>query len=130
LEGRKLDLALNLLDRQIVDKDGQPAGNVDDLELEWPAGGIGSPFISALLAGPGALSARLGGRLGRWISSVHTRLNQGNPHPARISMSVVKRIAAKVEVTVAASDLPTWSLQEWTRDKIILKIPGAEHAPE
>jgi sporulation protein YlmC with PRC-barrel domain len=130
VQGRKMDLALNLLDRQIVDKNGIPAGNVDDLEFEWPADGTGTPFVTALLAGPGALSERLGGRLGKWISSIHARLNEGDPQPARVSMGVVKRIGVKVELTLAASELQTWELQKWIRDKIILKIPGAGHAPE
>jgi sporulation protein YlmC with PRC-barrel domain len=130
LEGRKLDLALNLLDRQIVDKDGQPTGNVDDLELEWPQDRGGAPFVTNLLAGPGALSPRLGSRLGKWISSVHRRVNDENSDPVRISMSVVKRIGVKVELIVAAPDVENWKLQEWVRDNIILKIPGARHAPE
>jgi sporulation protein YlmC with PRC-barrel domain len=125
-----MDLALNLLDRQIVDKDGVPAGNVDDLEFEWPDGGVGPPFVASLLTGPGALSERLGGRMGKWISSVHARLHEGDPQPARVSMGVVKKIAVKVELTLPASQLQTSELQDWVRDKIILKIPGARHAPE
>lgn len=128
--GRKMDLALNLLDRQILDSEGRPAGNVDDLEFEWGNGGIGPPFVTSLLTGPGALSERVGGRLGRWISSVHARLNEGDPQPGRVSMAVVKRIGVKVELTLPASELQTSELQDWVRDNIILKIPGAGHAPE
>jgi hypothetical protein len=128
LEGRKIDLALNLLDRQIVDKDGLPAGNVDDVDFEWPRDG-GSPYVSALLVGPGALSERLGGRLGRWISSIHARLT-GDSQPPGVGMGVVKIIANKVELTVSASQIGTSELQEWVRDKIIGKIPGSERAPE
>jgi hypothetical protein len=128
VQGRRIDLALNLLDRQIVDKDGLPAGNVDDVEFEWPLDG-GSPYVSALLVGPGALSERLGGRLGRWISSVHARL-AGDPQPGRVGMGVVNKIANKVELTLSASQVGTYELQEWVRDNIIAKIPGSEHAPE
>ena len=74
----EIDAALNLLDRQIVDKDGRMAGTVDDLELtEEPNG---APYVTAILAGPGALSRQLGGRVGRWLESVHERL-----HPAETS---------------------------------------------
>jgi hypothetical protein len=129
VQGRKIDLALNILDRQIVDKNGRPAGNVDDIEFGWPNDGRGPPFVTALLTGPGALSERLGGRLGKWISSIHSRLT-GDPQPARVSMGVVQRIGVKVELTLDATQLKTWELQRWVRDKIILKIPGAGHAPE
>lgn len=125
-----MDLGLDLLDRHIVDKDGQPAGNVDDLELEWPREGSGPPFVSAILAGPGALSYRLGGSLGRWIGAVHKRLNQGDAEPARIAMGIVKSVGVKVEVIVGADDLETSELQKWVLDRIVRKIPGAEHAPE
>jgi hypothetical protein len=125
-----MDLGLDLLDRHIVDKDGHPAGNVDDLEFEWPLEGAGPPYVSAILAGPGALSKRLGGRLGKWIGSVHARLNKGDAGPVRVSMGIVKRVGVKVELTVAGSDLGTWDLQRWTRDRIVRKIPGAGHAPE
>jgi hypothetical protein len=40
MAGRTLEAALHLLDRQLVDKDGRLAGKVDDLELEFPAGGV------------------------------------------------------------------------------------------
>jgi sporulation protein YlmC with PRC-barrel domain len=129
MHGRRIDLALNLLDRQIVDREGEPAGKVDDLEFQWSEGGSGAPFVSAILLGPGALSQRLGGPLGRWISSMHARLNN-DPEPARLPMGIVKKIAVKVELTLPASQLETWELQKWVRDNIIMKIPGAEHAPE
>ncbi|MDQ3877564.1 MAG: hypothetical protein M3290_04340 [Actinomycetota bacterium] len=129
MAGRKVDLALNLLDCQIIDPQGEPSGNVDDLELEWPVDG-GPPIVVALLAGPGALSSRLGGRLGRSIAALHARLSHGNPEPARISMGVVKRITHQVELTVDASDVETSDFQKWALRTIIGKIPGAGHAPE
>jgi sporulation protein YlmC with PRC-barrel domain len=128
--GREMDLGLDLLDRQIVDKDGQPAGNVDDVEFEWPRGGSGPPYVSAILAGPAAWSKRLDGRLGRAVGTLHARLSERDAELVRISMAIVKRVGVMVELTVAASDLGTWNLQRWAREKIVLKIPGAGHAPE
>src|SRR5205823_12906992 len=89
--GRIRDLGLELLDRQIVDRDGMLAGKVDDLELSFPEGGSGPPFVTAILAGPGALARRLGGRLGWWVESTYARLAE-DPTPSRISFGVVKRI--------------------------------------
>lgn len=129
MAGRKVDLALNVLDCQMVDPHGQPAGNVDDLELEWSSDG-GAPIVVALLAGPGALSSRLGGRFGRSVGALHARLSHGNPSPARVSMGVVNRITHQVELTVDANDLETADFQKWALRTIIGKIPGAGHAPE
>jgi sporulation protein YlmC with PRC-barrel domain len=120
-----IDAGLNLLDRQIIDKDGMMAGTVDDLELTLPADG-GPPVITAILAGPGALARRLGPRSGAWLESVHSRLHPSEqPGPARIPIDVVKRVAVHVEITVSRSELDVSRFEKWVREKIIAKIPGS-----
>lgn len=54
-----LDLGLHLLDRQLLDVDGEPAGKVDDVELVVEADGV---RVAALLSGRAPLLRRLGGR--------------------------------------------------------------------
>jgi hypothetical protein len=125
---RVIDAGLNLLDRQMVDKDGLMAGKVDDLELSFPQDGDGPPFVTAILAGPGALARQLGGRWGRWLESAHSRLHPSEqPGPARIAFGVVKRIDNHVEITVSRSELDVSRFEDWVRDRIISRIPGAEH---
>lgn len=129
--GRVIDAAEEVLDRRIVDKDGKPAGTVDDLELRYPEDGVGPPYVAAIIAGPGALARRLGGRLGAWIESVHRRLHPSEqPGPARIPFGVVARIGLDVRLTVSGDDLEVARVQRWLRERIVAKIPGAEHAPE
>jgi sporulation protein YlmC with PRC-barrel domain len=128
--GRVLDAGLHLLDRQLVDKDGRLAGKVDDLELTFPEGG-GPPQVTAILAGPGALSRRLGGRFGAWLEAVANRLRDGDDdHPARIPFAVVKQIGSAIDLSVAKAELETDRLEAWTRDRIIGRLPGANDAPE
>ena len=130
MAGRVLEAGLHLLDRQLVDRDGRLAGKVDDLELEFPKGG-GPPLVTAILAGPGALSRRIGGRFGAWLESVANRLRGGDDHrPARVSFAVVKRIGSAVELSVPRAELETNRLEAWTRDHLIGKLPGAGDAPE
>nr|MBA3690092.1 hypothetical protein [Actinomycetota bacterium] len=62
MTGRTIDAGLSLLDRQIIDVNDRFAGKVDDLELTAPQ--EGAPYVTAILAGPGSLSRRIGGRLG------------------------------------------------------------------
>jgi hypothetical protein len=122
---RVIDAGLNLLDRQIIDKDGMMSGNVDDLELTFPTDG-GPPVITGILAGPGALARRLGRRSGAWLESIHSRLHPSeHAGPARIAFGVVKRVASHVEITVSRSDLDVSRFEKWVREKIIGKIPGA-----
>ena len=130
MSGRILEAGLHLLDRQLIDSNGRLAGKVDDLELEVPDGG-GPPVVTAILSGPGALSRRIGGRLGAWLEAVANRLRDGdNPHPARVSFGVVKRIDSAVDLSVPKDQLETDRLEAWTRDHLIGHVPGAGNAPE
>jgi sporulation protein YlmC with PRC-barrel domain len=127
---RVIDAGLHLLDRQIVDKDGKLAGKVDDLEITFPHGSASEqPFVSAILSGPGALATQIGGRLGRWIGGIESRLSD-EPGPARISFGVVKRIESEIRLIVSRDDLDVTRFEDWVRDMIISKIPGARHAPQ
>jgi sporulation protein YlmC with PRC-barrel domain len=130
MTGRVLEAGLQMLDRQLIDKDGRLAGKVDDLELEVPSGG-GPPVVTAILSGPGALSRRIGGRFGTWLEAVANRLRDGDDRrPARVSFGVVKRIGGAVELSVAKADLESNRLEAWTRDHLIGHLPGAGDAPE
>jgi hypothetical protein len=128
--GRVLEAGLHLLDRQLVDRDGRLAGKVDDLELEFPSDG-GPPLVTAILAGPGALSRRIGGRFGAWLEAVANRLRDGDDRrPASVSFAVVKRIESAVELSVPKAELATNRLESWTSDHLIGKLPGAGDAPD
>jgi sporulation protein YlmC with PRC-barrel domain len=130
MAGRTLEAGLQLLDRQLIDKDGRLAGKVDDLELEFPKDG-GPPVVTAILSGPGALSRRVGGRLGAWLEAVANRLREGDERrPARVSFGLVKRIGSAVDLSVAKAELETNRLEAWTRDHLIGRLPGAGDAPE
>jgi sporulation protein YlmC with PRC-barrel domain len=130
MAGRTLEAGLHLLDRQLIDTDGRLAGKVDDLELELPSGG-GPPTVTAILAGPGALSRRIGGRFGAWLEAVANRLRDGDDqHPARVSFAVVKRIGSAIDLSVPKRELETDRLEAWARDHLIGKLPGAGDAPD
>ena len=130
MAGRRFDAALHLLDRQLIDKDGRLAGKVDDLELTFPEGG-GPPLVTAILAGPGALSRRIGGRLGGWLEGIANRLREGDEdEPARVPFGVVKEIGSSIDLHVAKAELDSDRLEAWTRDHLIGKLPGAGDAPD
>ena len=130
MSGRILEAGLQLLDRQLIDANGRLAGKVDDLELEVPEGG-GPRVVTAILAGPGALSRRIGGRAGAFLEAVANRLRDGDDQrPARVSFGVVKRIGSAVDLSVPKADLETNRVEAWTRDHLIGHVPGAGDAPE
>ncbi|WP_426514021.1 hypothetical protein ACPPVO_27415 [Dactylosporangium sp. McL0621] len=120
-------IGFDLLDRQIVDLAGEAVGKVDDVELA--PGPDGGPRIAALLVGPQALGRRLGGRLGRWVSSVSGRLHPAeNPDPLRIPWDVVGHTDSAVHLTIRRELLAEPALEQWLREHLISRIPGAHDA--
>jgi sporulation protein YlmC with PRC-barrel domain len=127
--GRRLDAGLHLLDRQLIDRDGRLVGKIDDLELTEREDG--APTVTAILAGPGALAGRLGGRLGRWLEDVSNRLREGDENrPARIPFGLVADIDSAVRLAADKHELETDRVEGWVRQRLIGRIPGAGDAPE
>lgn len=120
-------IGFDLLDRQIVDRDGEPVGKVDDVELTLDAYGV--PEVTALLLGQHVLGERIGGALGRWLTAVARRMSEppGLP-PVRIPYDLVARVDSAVHLSVARELLPDPPLEAWLRDHLIARIPGAGHA--
>jgi sporulation protein YlmC with PRC-barrel domain len=117
-------IGFDLLDRQIVDADGEPVGKVDDVELTPADDGV--PVVTALLCGQQALGERIGGGLGRWIAAVARRMSEppGLP-PARIPMDLIAEVSSAVHLSVRRELLVDPPLETWLRDHLIGRIPGA-----
>lgn len=122
---RIADISELLLDRQIVGADGQPAGKVDDLEFAEPPDG-GAPVLTAILCGPTALGPRVGGLLGLMWWAVGRRLRPDeDPYPIRIPFDLVESVDRKeIRLSTSGERHGTYRLRDWTRDKIVARIPG------
>jgi sporulation protein YlmC with PRC-barrel domain len=119
-------LAFDLLDRQILDRDGEPYGKVDDIELT--VGDDGVPMVTALLVGQRALGRRIGGRLGRWVESTARRLAADNPPgPIRIPYDLVADVDSAIHLSVQADLLTEPPLETWLGRHLVDRIPGAGH---
>jgi sporulation protein YlmC with PRC-barrel domain len=111
----EVDIALKVLDHQLLDKNGRRCGNVDDLEIEGGAGE--APRVVALLVGPGVWPQRAGwiGKLASWI---------GGGGRVRIPWEDVVDIESHIQLRKTAEELKLGSgddrLRPW-----IEKIPGA-----
>jgi hypothetical protein len=136
--GRVLHADLELLDRQLRDRDGRLCGKVDDLELTRAESG--TIYVTALFSGPGTLWRRLGAeRLGRWLEqfrreqAARGRAGTDGPEagdPGRISIGLVHGIGPVIDLAVSADDLASSESERWVRDHIIGRIPGSRHEAE
>jgi sporulation protein YlmC with PRC-barrel domain len=120
-------IGFDLLDRQILDRDGAPIGKVDDVELD--RGTDGTWYVAALLVGQQALGERIGGRLGRWIGGAARQLSPRNGQgPIRIPYGLVAEISSAVNLSVRRDVLPGPPLEAWLREHLVDRIPGAGDA--
>lgn len=127
--GRYLDAGLELLDRQVLDCDGRPVGKVDDLELAIDDRGVPTVLV-ALLVGPQALGMRVGGRVGRTMVGIASRL-AGTERPLTIPVEQVAEIGIVVRLDVSMDHLPeTGRLEHWLCDQVVARIPGGRRATE
>jgi sporulation protein YlmC with PRC-barrel domain len=96
----RIDGALELLDRQLLDVDGLMLGKVDDVELTQTDQGL---TVTALLTGQVALLHRLGGHLGNEMVTKYVQLRPSEtsrPRPWRIVMDDVSRLDSAVHLRV------------------------------
>lgn len=119
--GRLVDARLSLLDRQVLDVDGEPVGVVDDLELddvtERVVGpGTEPPRVRNLVHGPVVLNRIFGRRrpLG---------------HLSRVGWDKVASIDSALHLAVPARSVEVGWLEGWLADNVIARIPGGRHVP-
>jgi hypothetical protein len=115
-----------LLDRQLIDSRGMPAGRVDDLELSEPSPGQ-PPALTALLCGPTAFGPRLGGRLGTWWQAIGRRLRPvTDPYPNRIPTELIDHVD-RLEISLLSprENLDSYRFRRWVETNIIGQLPGS-----
>ena len=108
-----VDLALGILDHQLVDSEGQNCGKVDDLEI---AGlGTGTPEVTEILVGGNAWRSR--GPLGRLFA----RFSGDAVH---VPWSEVESVGAVVTLKRPAAELRlNRGDARWQR--LVGKLPGS-----
>jgi sporulation protein YlmC with PRC-barrel domain len=120
-----VDVALRVMDHQLVGPSGALLGNVDNLVLRQEQEEL---LIIGVLSGPGGFGPRQPGLLGRWIVAVWKRLSsREQPSPLMVPMSHVRSIGSAITVSDYAGGVlqDTSALEQWLRRHVISAIPGA-----
>src|SRR2546423_1687476 len=116
------DLALvrDVLDKQLVDRDGCPCGRVDGIGLEI---GEGPPRVAFLESGPGTLARRLGrwpARLAAWIA----RRGPRHGRPYRVPWRRVLTVGKEVTIDLDAQRSRLLAGEQWLRRHVMDRTVG------
>ena len=120
-----MKLMHDVLDQQIIDRDGHKAGKVDGIALEIRADA--PPRIAYLDIGTNVLARRFSSRLERFVQRIHRRVQGDGRKPFQIPWEKVDRLGISANVDCDCSEYSSFHLERWLRDRIITKIPGNAH---
>lgn len=120
-DGSVFRIGFAVLDRQIVDSDGENVGKVDDVEFEWREGA--APTMTALVSDTAALGPRIAGRLGRSWETLMGRLRPPDEEPTRIRLEDVEGFSPSTVLSVPAPP-GMRPLETWVAEHVIGRIPG------
>jgi sporulation protein YlmC with PRC-barrel domain len=116
-----VDLTRDVLDKQVIDRNGREMGRVDGIVLDHRPGE--APRVSALLIGPSVLGDRLHPVIGRWVAAFEHALGIGEGRPVRIEAGDVTRIDDDVRVDLAVGETAAGIVEQRLR-AWLTKIPG------
>jgi hypothetical protein len=119
---RRFDLIVDVLDKQLVDRNRVPMGRVDGLVLEVRGDDL---RVRAIETGFVVLARRLHPRLERWLRALRRKLSVRRTALYRIDWSKVLDVDAHyVQVDVDAERTPAYDWERWLRRRVVGKVPG------
>jgi sporulation protein YlmC with PRC-barrel domain len=117
-------LVHDVLDAQLLDRQKEKIGRVDDLALELREGR--PPRVATILIG-GAVRAE---RVGRWMiwlrRAARVFVRRQEERVSRIPFEAVRVIADTIELDVDGNTLESGHLEGWLADHIVSRIPGGQ----
>jgi len=119
-----MDLVRDVLDKQLVDRNGVKMGKVDSILAELQSDK--PPRITGIEIGSIAMARRLGPWIERWASRIAAKLG-GVRHsrPHHFPWSDIKDVGLDIEMKVDVRETHVFDWQDWLRDRVICRIPGA-----
>jgi hypothetical protein len=110
----RIDIALGVLDRQLIDSEDRRCGKVDDLELEGARDG--EPRVAAILCGPPAWRRR------GWPGRLAARVARGRT--VRIPWEEVAEVKSSVRLKRTVAELGLSRGEDAAR-RLIEWLPGS-----
>jgi hypothetical protein len=140
MTARTMLAGLQLLDRQLLDRHGRPAGKVDDVELERDPD-TGHLVVTALRSGRGSLWRRLGAtRLADWLQALPP-IDAGADGEddgddaadlarGRIPVRRVAELGSTITLAADADELATDAGERVVRRHLVGRVPGSRDVAE
>lgn len=122
-----MHLIRDVLDQQIIDREGHKAGRVDGIALEIRPDG--PPRVAYLDVGMDVLARRFSTRLERLVHEIDRRF-QRDRKPSHKPWHKVDRIGILAILDIDCSEYSSFYLEKWLRDNVITKIPGNAHGTQ
>ena len=120
----KLDLARDVLDKQVVDQDETKMGRVDGLVLELR--GDQPPRVEAIEMGFVVLARRIHPRVEGWVQWLR-RWSVRKTSRYRVPWSKVKDVNPyHIQLDLKAAETPAFDWEKWLRDHVVAKVPGED----
>jgi sporulation protein YlmC with PRC-barrel domain len=117
-------LVRDVLDKQMLDRDGDKMGKVDGVVLQVSE--EGPPRVVYLEAGAPTLARRLGPRIGRWVSRLARRWGGAHPESYRIPWTRVREVTLDVRIDVKADETRVNVVEDWLRTHVVEHLPGGK----
>jgi sporulation protein YlmC with PRC-barrel domain len=118
-----MQLVRDVLDKQLLDRDGRKMGKVDGIVLELREDG--PPRVAFIENGLPVLMHRLMGAAGDFVAVLERRLGIRDGQPVRIPMAKVTEVGIDVRLDLAASETGALAWEEWVGKRVIRRIPGS-----
>jgi hypothetical protein len=118
-----MNLIRDVLDKQLLDRQRRPIGRADGIIMEIRDDQ--APRLSWLETGPVTAARRVSPRLARWVAAFTQRSGPHVDGAFRIPWSAIHSTGKDVQVEIDAQETPTFAWEQWVRDRIIQRIPGA-----
>jgi len=121
----EIRLVRDVLDQQLLDREGRKAGKVDGIVIEIAEDG--SARVLYLETGTAVLARRISVRLAEWYERLRRRFVARPAPPFRVSWKKVRHIDVSVHVDIDAAGSDAYRLERWLSESAIGRIPGSHH---
>lgn len=122
---KRLDLARDVLDKQLVDREGTKMGRIDGLVLELR--GDAPPRVDTLELGFVVLARRVHPRVEGWVERLRRRFSVRKTARQRVPWSQVIEVTQhEVRLDLEALKTPAFDWERWFRDHVVAKVPGED----